>query len=241
MPSTVPNKVPNKVPNTALDNSLSELRLFQLISPSLPVGGFTYSQGLEWAIEAQWVTDKPSLENWLQSILEASVATLELPVLIRLLEAFNHADDASVVHWTQWLVACRETMELRKEERQRGAALVRLLPSLDIQVPAHLATTVASCQLTGIALAASQWGIDCQQLCRGYCWSWLENNVVAGVKLIPLGQTHGQQIMLNMAKTIPAAVTQAMTTEDNDIRSSTPAMAIASSRHETQYTRLFRS
>jgi urease accessory protein len=241
VPSTVPNKVPNKVPNTALDNSLSELRLFQLISPSLPVGGFTYSQGLEWAIEAQWVTDKPSLENWLQSILEASVATLELPVLIRLLEAFNHADDASVVHWTQWLVACRETMELRKEERQRGAALVRLLPSLDIQVPAHLATTVASCQLTGIALAASQWGIDCQQLCRGYCWSWLENNVVAGVKLIPLGQTHGQQIMLNMAKTIPAAVTQAMTTEDNDIRSSTPAMAIASSRHETQYTRLFRS
>ena len=241
MPSTVPNKVPNKVPNTALDNSLSELRLFQLISPSLPVGGFTYSQGLEWAIEAQWVTDKPSLENWLQSILEASVATLELPVLIRLLEAFNHADDASVVHWTQWLVACRETMELRKEERQRGAALARLLPSLDIQVPAHLATTVASCQLTGIALAASQWGIDCQQLCRGYCWSWLENNVVAGVKLIPLGQTHGQQIMLNMAKTIPATVTQAMTTEDNDIRSSTPAMAIASSRHETQYTRLFRS
>jgi urease accessory protein len=237
----VANTVPVKVPNTALNNSLSELRLFQLISPSLPVGGFTYSQGLEWAIEAQWVTDKPSLENWLQSILEASVATLELPVLIRLLEAFNHADDASVVHWTQWLVACRETMELRKEERQRGAALVRLLPSLDIQVPAHLATTVASCQLTGIALAASQWGIDCQQLCRGYCWSWLENNVVAGVKLIPLGQTHGQQIMLNMAKTIPAAVTQAMTTEDNDIRSSTPAMAIASSRHETQYTRLFRS
>ena len=233
--------MPNKVPNTALDNSLSELRLFQLISPSLPVGGFTYSQGLEWAIEAQWVTDKPSLENWLQSILEASVATLELPVLIRLLEAFNHADDASVVHWTQWLVACRETMELRKEERQRGTALARLLPSLEVQIPAHLATTVASCQLTGIALAASQWGIDCQQLCRGYCWSWLENNVVAGVKLIPLGQTHGQQIMLNMAKTIPAAVTQAMTTEDNDIRSSTPAMAIASSRHETQYTRLFRS
>lgn len=229
------------MPNSALDNSLSELRLFQLISPSLPVGGFTYSQGLEWAIEAQWVTDKPSLENWLQSILDASVATLELPVLIRLLKAFNGADDVSVVHWTQWLVACRETMELRKEERQRGAALARLLPSLDVQVPAHLATTVANCQLTGIALAASQWGIDCQQLCRGYCWSWLENNVVAGVKLIPLGQTHGQQIMLEMAKTIPTAVTQAMGTNDNDIRSSTPAMAIASSRHETQYTRLFRS
>lgn len=223
------------------ENSLSELRLFQLISPSLPVGGFTYSQGLEWAIEAQWVTDKPSLKGWLQSILGASVTTLELPVLIRLLNGFNRADEASVLYWTEWLIACRETMELRKEERQRGAALTRLLPSLGIQIPSHLAATVASCQLTGIALAASQWGIECRQLCRGYSWSWLENNVVAGVKLIPLGQTHGQQIMLELAETIPAAVTQAMQIADTDIRSSTPAMAIASSRHETQYTRLFRS
>ena len=229
------------MPIEVLDNSLSELRLFQLISPALPVGGFTYSQGLEWAIEAQWVTDKPSLKDWLQSILDASVATLELPILIRLLNGFNQADEASVVHWSEWLIACRETMELRKEERQRGAALARLLTSLGIQIPSHLATTVASCQLTGIALAASQWGIDCQQLCRGYSWSWLENNVVAGVKLIPLGQTHGQQIMLELAETIPDTVTQAINTDDADIRSSTPAMAIASSRHETQYTRLFRS
>ena len=224
-----------------LDNSLSELRLFQLISPSLPVGGFTYSQGLEWAIEAHWVTDKPSLKGWLQSILAATVATLELPVLIRLLNGFNQDDEASVVHRTEWLIACRETMELRKEERQRGAALARLLPSLGIQIPSHLAATVSSCQLTGIALAANQWGIECQQLCRGYSWSWLENNVVAGVKLIPLGQTHGQQIMLELAEIIPAAVTKAMGADDEDIRSSTPAMAIASSRHETQYTRLFRS
>jgi len=224
-----------------LNNSLSELRLFQLISPSLPVGGFTYSQGLEWAIEAQWVTDTSSLKDWLQSVLANSVATLELPILIRLLNAFNSADEASVVRWSQWLIACRETAELRKEERQRGAALAKLLPNLGVEIPPHLATTVASCQLTGIALAASQWNIDCQQLCRGYSWSWLENNVVAGVKLIPLGQTHGQQIMLELAEDIPAAALQAEEIKDADIRSSTPAMAIASSRHETQYTRLFRS
>ena len=229
------------MPIEVLDNSISELRLFQLISPSLPVGAFTYSQGLEWAIEADWVTDKPSLKGWLQSILAASVTTLELPVLIRLLNGFNQADEGSVLYWTKWLIACRETMELRKEERQRGAALARLLPSLGIQISSHLAATVASCQLTGIALAASQWGIECQQLCRGYSWSWLENNVVAGVKLIPLGQTHGQQIMLELAEIIPAAVTKAMGADDEDIRSSTPAMAIASSRHETQYTLLFRS
>ena len=224
-----------------LNKSLSELRLFQLISPSLPVGGFTYSQGLEWAIEAQWVTDKKTLQDWFRSTFAASVATLELPVLIRLLNAFNNADEASVIRWTRWLIACRETLELRKEERQRGAALARLLPNLDIQIPDHLSATVASCQLTGIALAASQWNIDSQLLCRGYSWSWLENNVVAGVKLIPLGQTHGQQIMLDLAADIPAAVLQAEQIKDANIRSSTAAMAIASSRHETQYTRLFRS
>ena len=222
-------------------NSLSELRLFQLISPSLPIGGFTYSQGLEWAIEAQWITDTESLKNWLETVLSASVATLELPILLRLLNAFNSADEASVVRWSQWLIACRETMELRKEERQRGAALAKLLPNLGIDIPPHLATTVASCQLTGIALAASQWNINCQQLCCGYSWSWLENNVVAGVKLIPLGQTHGQQIMLELAEQIPAAVARAEQVADAHIRSSTPALAIASSRHETQYTRLFRS
>ncbi len=222
-------------------NSLSELRLFQLISPSLPIGGFTYSQGLEWAIEAQWVTDTKSLKDWLQSVLAASVATLELPVLIRALKAFNSGDEASVVRWSEWLIASRETMELRKEERQRGAALAKLLPNLGIEIPQHLAATVASCQLTGIALAASQWDIDGQQLCCGYGWSWLENNVVAGVKLIPLGQTHGQQIMLELAADIPAAVAQAEQIIDADIGSSTPALAIASSRHETQYTRLFRS
>ena len=103
------------MPIEVLDNSISELRLFQLISPSLPVGAFTYSQGLEWAIEADWVTDKPSLKGWLQSILAASVTTLELPVLIRLLNGFNQADEGSVLYWTKWLIACRETMELRKE------------------------------------------------------------------------------------------------------------------------------
>ena len=226
---------------TPHSNSLAELRLFQLISPSLPVGGFTYSQGLEWAIEAGWVTDTPSLKKWLQSVLSASVATLELPILVRLLHCFRQDDEAGVVRWSRLLIACRETMELRKEERQRGAALAKLLPQLGVEIPQQMASAVASCQLTGFALAASQWGIDSQRLCHGYSWSWLENNVVAGVKLIPLGQTHGQQIMLELAEQIPPAVQSALRVEDAGIRSSTVAMAIASSRHETQYTRLFRS
>jgi urease accessory protein len=222
-------------------NNLSELRLYQLISPSLPIGSFTYSQGLEWAIEAQWITDTPSLKHWLSSVLEHSIVTLELPILVRLLNAFHDADEASVVRWTQWLIACRETSELRKEEQQRGGALARLLPNLGVSIPENLAVDVAKCQLTGFALAAYQWGIEAQKLCYGYCWGWLENIVLAGVKLIPLGQTDGQKIMFELAQKIPVSVEKSLTLKDFDIHSSTPALAIASSRHETQYTRLFRS
>jgi urease accessory protein len=223
------------------NSDLSELRLYQLISPSLPIGSFTYSQGLEWAIEAQWITDAPSLKEWLDSVLNHSIVTLELPILLRLLKAFHDSDEANVARWTQWLIACRETSELRKEEQQRGAALARLLPNLGIDIPQTLALHIAKSQLTGFALAAHQWGIDAHKLCYGYCWGWLENIVLAGVKLIPLGQTDGQKLMFELAKKIPLSVEKASTLKDFDIHSSTPALAIASSRHETQYTRLFRS
>jgi urease accessory protein len=161
--------------------------------------------------------------------------------LLRLLSAFEASDEASVVRWTQWLLACRETAELRKEEQQRGAALARLLPSLGVSIPENIAMHVAKCQLTGFALAAHQWGINVHKLCYGYCWGWLENIVLAGVKLIPLGQTDGQKIMFELAEKIPSSVEKALSLKDFDIHSSTPALAIASSRHETQYTRLFRS
>lgn len=220
---------------------LPDLRLYQLISPSLPVGGFTYSQGLEWAVEAQWVNDKQSLELWLADALRYSVATLELPVLLRLQQAFAARDVLRVNRWSRLLLAHRETSELRKEERQRGAALARLLPDLGVHIPDGCHNALATTQLAGIALAAATWDIDPDKSCCGYAWSWLENMAVAGIKLIPLGQTHGQQILLQLAATIPGYVATAQALADAQIGSSTPALAIASSRHETQYTRLFRS
>lgn len=220
---------------------LQDLRLYQLISPSLPVGGFTYSQGLEWAVEAKWVTDKKSLEDWLSGMLFHSLATLELPVLLRLMQALASRDELTFIRWCNILLASRETAELRKEERQRGAALARLLPNLNIEIPSTLFTAVASTQLAGLALAARTWDIDATKTCGGYTWSWLENIVVTGVKLIPLGQTQGQQLLLTLAEKIPEAVTTALATDDTGVGAATPALAIASSLHENQYTRLFRS
>jgi urease accessory protein len=220
---------------------LPDLRLYQLISPALPVGGFTYSQGLEWAVEARWVHNRRTLQDWLSGLLEHSIATLDLPVLLRLQRAFTETDQTAVEYWCNYLLASRETRELRTEERQRGAALAKLLTSLRVDIPPALEQATASCQVAAMALAASQWDIPPEKTCGGYTWSWLESTVTAGVKLIPLGQTHGQQIILELAEKIPAAVSAALHVGDDDIGSSSPAQAIASSRHETHYTRLFRS
>jgi len=220
---------------------LPDLRLYQLISPALPIGGFTYSQGLEWAVEARWVHDRDTLHAWLESLLAHSIATLDLPVLLRLQRAFDEADSMAVEYWCNYLLASRETRELRTEERQRGAALAKLLPSLGVAIPTGLEQAAASCQLAAMALAASRWEIPPEKTCGGYTWSWLESTVTAGVKLVPLGQTQGQQIVLALAEQIPATVSAALCMSDDDIGSSSPAQAIASSRHETQYTRLFRS
>lgn len=220
---------------------LSDLRLYQLISPTLPVGSFAYSQGLEWAVEAGWVHNAHTFEQWLDGLRTHSIATLELPILLRLQQAFKDNNDLAISRWSNYLVASRETMELRTEERQRGTALAKLLPNLDISIPVGLEKSIASTQLAGLALAANHWSIAPLKIAAGYTWSWLENSVMAGVKLIPLGQTQGQKILLCMAEKIPDTIALAAELPDSEIGSSTPAQAIASSKHETQYTRLFRS
>lgn len=218
---------------------LSDLRLFQLISPSLPVGAFTYSQGLELAVEQGWVDSQAAFEGWLDGQLMQSLATLELPLLGQMLDAVDADDSKRLLNIAQQLLAWRETKELRLEESQRGAALARLLPQLEITLDADRLQACKLTQLAGIAIAAHEWQINRDKLFAGYLWSWLENAVMAGVKLIPLGQTQGQQTLKVMALRVEEAVASAkQVTEPGSV---TPALAIASSRHETQYTRLFRS
>ncbi|MGS0689401.1 urease accessory protein UreF [Shewanella sp. 30m-9] len=220
---------------------LPELRLYQLISPSLPVGGFTYSQGLEWAIEKGWVTTPQALEDWLKSQMLASLTSLELPILVRI-QGYLAADDyVQAQAWCNYLAVSRETKELRLEEHQRGIAFVQLLPTLGIALTPELTTMVKTTQLAAFALGINQWQIPLDKALGGYLWSWLENAVVVGIKLVPLGQSAGQQLLMSLAESIPAAVEKALTMADEDIGSFTPAQVMASCRHEHQYTRLFRS
>lgn len=230
--------------DTATEN-LPQLRLNQLISPALPIGAFTYSQGLEWAVEAGWVKDARSLECWLSGLLQHNLPAVDLAILKRLYRACERADQAAIAHWNGLLLACRESAELRAEEQQRGRALANLLREMGLFTEAGNGSSwrdvLSQTQAAGFAFAALRWQIPLQDAALGYAWSWLENQVSAGVKLIPLGQTAGQRLLLKLAESLPAAVQRGLRLGDDQIGASAPALALASARHETQYTRLFRS
>jgi urease accessory protein len=216
------------------------LRLLQLASPGLPVGMYSYSQGLEKAVDDGLIADAATAGDWIGAVLNRSVANADLPVLARIYEAGERNDRAGIEYWSDLLISCRESAELRAEDRQTGLALQRLLTALGLAgdaIPAARSITWAAL----FGLAALRLGVGKREALLGYAWSWLENQVLCAVKLVPLGQVAGQQLLLNLAEEIPPAVDYALRIEDNRIGGGVFGLALASSRHEMQYSRLFRS
>lgn len=226
--------------NTPIE-SLPLLRLLHLASPSLPVGAFTYSQGLEWAVEAGWVKGADEVEAWLKNLLIDTLPGTDIALLARMYRACEADDPNALARCCDTLYALRETAELRLEESNRGRAMSRLLVDLEIPYSDAWHETLARTQLAGFTLAATQWRIPLETAGVAWAWSWLENLVLAAVKIIPLGQTAGQRILLRLTPEIPPVVQLGLKVPDEALGASAPAQAIASSRHETQYTRLFRS
>ncbi|MBC3480862.1 MULTISPECIES: urease accessory protein UreF [Pseudomonas] len=224
-----------------MDSDLALLRLLQLASPGLPVGGFTYSQGLEWAVEAGWVRDIGSFSAWQREQLHDTLGCIDWPVLARLYQACQGADADAFSHWSRFLLANRETAELRLEEQQRGSALARLLDGWQLgQAPAWRASLELT-QLGGMAWLGAHWSIPLRQLALGLGFAWLEGAVMAGVKLVPFGQQAAQTLLRDLGQALPAVLDHALALSDDQLGGGLPLLAIASSRHETQYTRLFRS
>jgi urease accessory protein len=217
------------------------LRLMHLVSPSLPIGGFTYSQGIEWAVEEGWICDAETLDAWMADQIGTSLRYLDLPILLRLYQAAERRDTAALQHWVDRLLAGRETAELRREEGQRGRALADLLVAWGLADAHAWRPELARAQAAGFAFAAARWEIPPASAAVGYAWMWLEGLILAGIKLVPLGQTAGQQTLTRLATLLPDAVETALGLADDEIGSATPGLAIASACHETQYTRLFRS
>lgn len=205
---------------------MSLARLLQLASPALPVGAYSYSQGLEAAIEAGIVRDASTAEQWIGDVLEFSVAPVEAPILWKLM----HGEPLN-----ELFLASRETAELRAETLQMGHSLCRLLAQLEVK---NLPDGEVAFP-TAFAIAVRHWNIEPRAALVAYLWSWLENQVMAAVKAVPLGQTAGQRILLSLGNHLERIADRASSMDE--IRNFAPGLAMLSSRHETQYSRLFRS
>jgi urease accessory protein len=222
-------------------NSFSMLRLCQLVSPALPIGAYNFSQGLEYAVELGRVHDEVSTCDWVLGVAEHAVGTLDLPLLLRMHDAWMRNDEINARYWSTYLLASRETSELRAEERHLGRSLAKVLVSLQIDKAAEWTREDDASYACLFALAASEWQIDRAQAATAYLWAWCENQVLAAVKLLPLGQTAGQRILNELLLKIPGIVESALLLTDGEIGVATPLQGMASAWHETQYTRLFRS
>lgn len=217
------------------------LRLLQIVSPAMPIGAFAYSQGLEQAVADGWVTDESQAAAWLLGLLESSFATLDLPVLARLTSAWNAADLAGVGRWSAWLLASRPTQEARAEDRQLGAALARALAAVGIEGAAGWVIRPDVTHAAMFALATARYTIPVAGALAGYAFSWAEAITSAAVRLVPLGQNAGQRLLVAAGDAIERTVPLALALADEDLGAATPGQALASARHETVYSRLFRS
>jgi len=227
---------------TTMPTSSALLRLLQLSSASLPVGAYAFSQGLEYAVEEGWVDSVVSAKEWLQLQATEGLAYVDLPLLVQALDTLERDDIDGLMACNDWLLACRETRELRLTDTATGEALMRLLKQLDVPLPDALDKRDGDISfVVAFALAAQHWQIDTDAALTGYAWSWLENQVAAATKLVPLGQTQAQQLIGELQQCIPQCIDIAKQVESDEIGSGLPALAIASAQHETQYTRLFRS
>ncbi len=236
------------IPTEAVDppaalQPASLLQLLWLASPALPVGGFSYSEGLEAAVDAGHVHDADSAAHWLTHQLHLTLARSDLAVIAQALRAWRAGDAARVHALNDWLLQTRESAELRLQTEQMGRSLrewLRKLPHADAAVLAFVAGLDPSYPVM-FALAAAGSGAPEREVLLAYAFGWAETLMQAALKAVPLGQTAGQTILSRLAAEIPAAVEHALALPDSARQAYSPMLAILSSQHETQYSRLFRS
>jgi len=222
---------------TVVQNPLALLSLMRLVSPALPVGTYSYSQGFEFAIDAGWVKDKQQVSAWLQGVMQAGICHLEIPLLRNCYQALQQENIAQLIYWNQESLAARESNELQLEDMQMGRALWRLLTDLKMLLPELQQPS----WITAYSVAAFQWQITLQDAAYGFVWSWMENQLMVAAKLVPLGQTDVQRLTGELIRIIPDVVNVGLLVEDDDIGMGMPGLVIGSMKHETQYSRLFRS
>lgn len=227
--------------------SASLLRLLQLASPSLPIGAYSYSQGLESAIDEGRVTDAASAQRWIAAQLVEVVGRFDAPLQWRLLGAFAARDAQAVADWSERWLASRDTAELRAETVQMGYSLRQLLAALLEERPDADPVLLRMLDAAGLSLpaayacAAAALEVPPTAALLGSVFAWAENQVLVCVKTVPLGQVAGQKMLLSLGATVDAVARAAQEVPDAALSNWAPGFALLSMRHEVQYSRLYRS
>ena len=228
-----------------MSNQLALARLLQLCSANLPVGGFSFSQGLEQAVELGWVDSEQSSYDWCHTYLSQAMLKTDLPLLAAQFEAIQQANHQEFELNEQWVRATRESSELLMAEVAMGKAMLRLLLSLeDLKSSRHyvMAQRYSSLSLiSSFALAASLFELQQTDMLSGFAWTYIDNQIAAATKLVPLGQTQSQNLLFRLAALIPQCVANYQRSPAAELGQSLVGLSMASSWHEQQYSRLFRS
>ncbi len=223
----------------------TRLQLMWLASPALPVGGFSYSEGLEAAVEAGLVADEASAARWLADQLQLVLVRGDGPALAEACRAWTLNDVEAARAVNHWLAATRETAELRLQSEQMGRSLLEWLkngPAAGDTRLAHMAGFAPAPQWAcAFALATTLAGAAPRDALLAFAWGWAENQVQAAIKAVPLGQAAAQRVLASLAAALPAAADAALAQPAGERQAFAPGLAILSARHETQYSRLFRS
>lgn len=219
------------------------LQLIWLASPALPVGGFSYSEALEAAIDHGHVHDEASCANWLADQLHLSQARGDMALMAQAIPAWQKMHIVRLQELSAWIHATRETHEMRLQTEQMGRSL---LDWLRIQNKASAEALALCSELRptypiAMALALSLAHAPLENALQAYAFGWAENMTQAALKAVPLGQISGQKILARLAQEIPEAVRHAIALNDDERQAFCPMLAVMSARHETQYSRLFRS
>ncbi|MDM0114112.1 urease accessory UreF family protein [Variovorax sp. J22R133] len=230
----MPDDPPREQPASSL------LQLIWLASPALPVGGFSYSEGVESAVELAGVTHEAAAADWLVDQLHLSLARGDLAVVAQAIAAWRAVDRARVHALNAWVLQTRETSEFLLQTEQMGRSFLEWL-KLHHEDAAAMFDGLPITYPVAFAFAAERANATVRDGCLAFAFGWAENMTGAAVKAVPLGQSAGQRILGRLAAEIPDAVERAMALSDDERQAFSPMLAILSSRHETQYSRLFRS
>ena len=228
--------------NLEIQNNQQLFRLLQLASPLLPVGGYSYSEGLESLVSQAIVSDRLTLKTWVQRELQVGTIRIEVAMMDRAYLAGIDTDGERLRYWNQWLSALRETEELRQQSWQMGGSLTKLVLELTPGIQNLITAIDRPCNYAiAFGIIAQYWQIDRHTTIAAYLHSWVTNFLSAGIKLIPLGQTAGQQILWELQDEIDTLAQAIPALTDEDLYACSWGMSLASMQHETLYSRLFRS